>query len=124
MTYAEYQEHFENEADKNFNYYCQRTEDELLRFANKKQWDSTYQLWRAIGTIGTVKSIEPLFKIVSNLKVEYLIRYHAATALFKLAGIQDEEFLGMVQYGRNSKRQEINQKEAIEQLRTRLFNGK
>lgn len=61
--------------------------------------------------------MKPLFEIVSDLKNEYLIRYHACDALFKIVNLNDENFKGEVQFGLNAKREVVDQQNAIDRLR-------
>ena len=81
-----------------------------------------YQIWQVFIARGSAKSIRPLYDIVSNLSKPYLVRYHACTALFAIAGIKDDEFKGMVQYGRNAARELIDQQAAIHRLEA-MLNG-
>jgi hypothetical protein len=62
-----------------------------------------------------------LFAIVSNLSIAYLVRYHACAALFHLAHIEDEDFMGQVQYGLNANREKVDQQVAIKRLAELLF---
>lgn len=124
MTQEEFHKFYEDESERVFNELNELTEDDLLeiivdRNENKfKIWsgNDNYQIWRVFQIKGTVKSIKPLFEIVSNLKNEYLIRYHACEALFKITNLTDGNFKGEVQYGRNSKRKTVNQQNAINKL--------
>ena len=121
MSYEKFQKSFEEEAEKAFQEYLDCSEAELIDLVKKKNWDATYQIWRALQVNGSEKSIETLFEIVSNLKVDYLIRYHACEALFYLAGIDDKEFKGMVQYGLDKRRKKVNQLAAIDKLKELLI---
>jgi hypothetical protein len=124
MTQEEFHKFYEDESERVFNELNELTEDDLLeiivdRNENKfKIWsgNDNYQIWRVFQIKGTAKSIKPLFEIVSNLKNEYLIRYHACEALFKIANLTDGNFKGEVQYGRNSKRKTVNQQNTINKL--------
>lgn len=120
MDYQEFQERYEEDAGNAFRYYTKLAEDKLLEIIANGDIDKTYQIWRALKVIGTERSLNILYKIVTNLNVDYLTRYHACDALFHLAGINDNEFKGMVQYGRDKNRQKVNQKFAIEKLRNVL----
>jgi hypothetical protein len=122
MDYSEFQLRYEQDGKNALYKYIKLSEDELLEIVNKKQWDNTYQIWYALKKKGTKKAIKPIYQIVSNLKNDYLIRYHACNALFHIAAIRDDEFKGMVQYGRNSARKRINQVQAIKKLEEVLLN--
>ena len=124
MTQEEFHKFYEDESERIFNELNKLTEDELWNIIADKNgkkfkiWESSdnYQIWRVLQTKGTVKSIKPLFEIVSNLKNEYLIRYHACDALFKIANLTDENLKGEVQYGRNEERKLVNQQNAVNKL--------
>jgi hypothetical protein len=128
MNYSEFQKRYEEESDKIYALMVVLSEDELLHIISDpsgghyKIWEGgdQYQIWDAFEVRGTVKSIKPLFDIVSNLSKEYLVRYHACEALFTIAHIHDDDFMGQVQYGLNSKREKVDQQEAIRQLQLKL----
>jgi hypothetical protein len=124
MTQEEFHKHYEEESARAFNELNQLTEEEILKIIadkNEKKYGiwkgrDNYQIWYALQSKGTERSIKPLFEIVSNLKNDYLIRYHACFALFKIANITDTNFRGEVQYGRNSELKFVNQQNAINKL--------
>lgn len=116
MSYEEFQRMYEIESEKLYDRYARLREDELLDLVERQKWDDQYQIWRAIADKCSEKAIGPLFEVVKDLNIEYLVRYHACTALFKLAGLHDEEFKGKVQYGLDKNRERVDQHEAIAQL--------
>lgn len=120
MTYGEFQEYYENESERLYKQLVQLSETELIQRVERQEWDSNYQLWQAIAANGSQRSIGPLYNVVKNLDNDYLIRYHACDALFKLANIDDERFKGIVQYGLDENRQAADQALAIVQLGERL----
>ena len=128
MNQEEFHKYYEEESERIFSELKKLGEDELLNIISGKSEDKfnfrkgndNYQIWRAFQIKGTEKSVLPLFEIVSNLKIEYLIRYHACNALFKIADLNDDDFKGQVQFGLNADREIIDQQEAIEKLRTKL----
>ena len=128
MNQPEFHKYYEEESERIFTELNKLNEDVLLEIIAGKKKDrynfrkgnDNYQIWRVFQTKGTEKSIKPLFEIVSNLKNEYLIRYHACNALFKIADLNDDEFKGQVQFGLNAEREKIDQQQAIEKLRTIL----
>ena len=117
MDYSEFQKYYEAFAGQRYQEYMKLPENRLIQLAENHQWDDTFQLWKAIKEKGTEKSIFVLLDFVSNLSNDYLARYHACDALFHLAGINDEEFKGMVQYGRNREKEKIDQETAIKRLK-------
>lgn len=131
MTYGEFQKQYELESEKVYAELSKLNEDDLLKIIADKDdskfsiWTGkdNYQIWRVLQTKGTSSSILPLFSIVSNLSNEYLIRYHACEALFKIAGLNDSELKGKVQYGLDANRKAIDQLSAIEELREIIRAG-
>lgn len=122
MDYAEFQYQYEEQSRRLYKQFLEMSEDELIQLIENQKFDSNYQIWRALGDKGSKKSIRCLFEIVSNLNNQYLVRYHACAALFKIANINDLDLLGRVQHGRNQQRKMTNQNEAIEELRSILIN--
>ena len=125
MNQSEFHKYYEEESERIFSELNKLNEDELLGIISGKKENSfnfrkgndNYQIWRVFQKKGTEKSVQPLFEIVSNLKNEYLIRYHACNALFKIADLKDDDFKGQVQFGLNADREIIDQQQAIEKLR-------
>lgn len=128
MNQLEFHQRYEEESEQIYNTLIKLDEDALLEIiadpddSKYKIWvgSDNYQIWQVFKDKGTTRSIQPLFDIVSNLSKPYLVRYHACTALFAIAGIKDDEFKGMVQYGRNAARELIDQQAAIDRLKTML----
>ena len=124
MNQQQFHQFYEEESERIYNALMKLDEDALLEIIKDpggsayKIWvgNDNYQIWQVLQAKGTAKSIKPLFHIVSNLGIEYLIRYHACAALFVIAGIRDEEFKGRVQFGRDANRELIDQKAAITKL--------
>jgi len=129
MNYSEFQQRYEEESDHLFQKFSEKSEDELLEIMADPTggkyhiWKGgdQYQIWNAFEKLGTSKSIRPLFNIVSNLEIEYLVRYHACEALFHLAGLADADLMGQVQYGLNAQRVKVDQQAAIQRLSSLLF---
>ena len=128
MNQQEFHQRYEEESEQIYNTLIPLDEDQLLAIirdpdgSSYKIWvgNDNYQIWQVFIARGTAKSIRPLYDIVSNLNKPYLVRYHACTALFVIAGIHDDEFKGMVQYGRNAARELIDQRAAIHRLEAML----
>ena len=128
MNQQEFHQRYEEESGKIYNELIKLYEDELLDIitnpggGNYKIWvgNDNYQIWQVFQAKGTAKSIRPIFQIVSNLQNPYLVRYHACAALFVIAGIDDEEFKGRVQFGRDGNREAIDQSAAISKLEAML----
>ena len=124
MNQEEFHKRYEEEAELIFTSLSALTEDSLLKIIQDKRevpyniWkgQDQYQIWRVFKQTGTEKSIKPLYDVVSNMENEYLVRYHACDALFSIAGIDDDNFKGEVQFGLNSNRERVDQKKAIHKL--------
>ncbi|MEP7376957.1 MAG: hypothetical protein ABI675_26395 [Chitinophagaceae bacterium] len=128
MTQEEFQKYYEENSDKMYSELSKLNETELLQLISNKTQDKyeiwkgqdNYQIWKALQIKGTDKSIKPLFKILSNPENDYLVRYHACTALFIIAKINDDNFKGEVQYGLDKNRQPIDQQKAFDKLENML----
>jgi hypothetical protein len=126
--YEKFQARYEQEGDQLFLQFNQFTEDQLLDIIRRYPdnayglWKGgdQYQIWRVLGGKGTKNSIEPLFAIVTNLEIDYLVRYHAGDALFDIAALEDDNLKGIVQYGLDKDRQPANQQAAFRELEKRL----
>lgn len=124
MKQEEFHLRYEEEAEHIYATLSKLSEDELLAIiadpggGRHRIWDGNdnYQVWQVFRVKGTVKSIRPLFDIVSNLGNKYLVRYHACAALFTIAGISDDDLLGEVRYGLNKYRERVDQRAAIDRL--------
>lgn len=128
MTQQEFHRLYELESEKMFRTLNKLSDQELLTIISKKGKDAyhlregkdNYQIWQVIRHKGNPVFIMPLFEIVKDLNIEYLVRYHACDALFSIAGIKDEDFKGQVQYGLDKDRQPVDQQKAIERLESVL----
>jgi hypothetical protein len=126
--YENFQARYEQEGDQLFLQFNEFTEEQLLDIINRYPdnayglWKGgdQYQCWRVLGGKGTKRSIEPLFAIVTNLEIDYLVRYHACDALFEIAALEDDSLKGIVQYGLDKDRQPADQHAAFRELANRL----
>lgn len=122
--YEQFQSSYEQDSDQLFHEFSKLPEDKLLEIITNRlehkygiwQGRDNYQIWRAIGIKGTQQSIQPLFDIVSNLKNDYLIRYHASDALFRIAGIRDKNIKEKILFGRDENKNPVDQTEAFRDL--------
>lgn len=127
-SYADFQARYEEEGEKLFLQFSQLSEEQLLAIIRAypdnayRIWTGgdQYQCWQALSEKGTRSSLQPLYDVVSNLAIEYLVRYHACEALFRIAGIKDDNLMGIVQYGLDKDRQPADQPAAIQELGRRL----
>lgn len=92
MTYAEFQKDWEEAAGAEYDWYLSLPPDELLWAVKDRAYGECYQLWRAIATVATLVDAGPvLLEVTRRDSEEYLIRYHAASALLTLLGTSDFE---------------------------------
>lgn len=127
-SYADFQARYEEEGEKRFRQFSKLSEEQLLTIIRAYPdnaygiWTGgdQYQCWQALAVKGTRSSIQPLYDVVSNLAIEYLVRYHACESLFHIAGIKDDNLKGVVQYGLDQDRQPADQPAAIQELGKRL----
>lgn len=124
MNQEEFHKSYEEASERLYSELHTYSEEELLNIiADEKETKyqilkgkDNYQIWQVLQTKGTEKSLKRLFAIVSDLKNDYLVRYHACNALFKIAKLNDDDLKGQVQYGRNKSRKSVNQKKSMLRL--------
>ncbi len=127
-SYADFQARYEEEGDKLFQQFSRLSEEQLLAIIRAYPdnaygiWTGgdQYQCWQALAAKGTSSSLQPLYAVVSNLAIEYLVRFHACETLFQIAEINDENLMGIVQYGLDQDRQPADQQMALKELGLRL----
>ena len=127
-SYADFQARYEDEGDKLFQQFSRLSEEQLLAIIRAYPdnaygiWTGgdQYQCWQALAAKGTSSSLQPLYAVVSNLAIEYLVRFHACETLFQIAEINDENLMGIVQYGLDQDRQPADQQMALKELGLRL----
>lgn len=128
MTQEEFHRYYEDESDSVFSKFSKMTEGELLEIIADKNkgrfniWKGgdNYQIWRALQIKGTQWSLRALFEVVRDLKHDYLIRYHACEALFKIANLEDEAFKREVQLGFDSENKPVDREANFRKLEAML----
>lgn len=120
MDQAEFQRRYEEDAANMHAQYSAMSEDYLLSLVQSGKIDDTYQIWRMLSEKGSRKSLPILYNTMINLNIPYLTKYHACDALFRGAKINNPELQGMVQYGKDKNGRQVNQEQAILQLRKLL----
>jgi hypothetical protein len=91
MSYLEYQQEFEADAEKWSQKYNQMSEDEILHLIKTGKWDRTYQIWFSIRTKALLERSAPiLLKVLKRWFTSFLHRNHCADALFHIANISDD----------------------------------
>ena len=86
MSYADFQAEWENAADAEPESYLRRSAAGLVADARAGRYGDYYQLWRAIAARATLPLAGPVLLEVLRSDADYLVRYHAATALLSLLG--------------------------------------
>jgi hypothetical protein len=99
MTYAEFQEHWEIESDKERTKYDSKPISELIADVEARRLGNYFQIWYSLGARATLEDIKWTFFDVLKTDLDYLIRYHCAKALISIArlyttGIRPEELSG------------------------------
>src|SRR5262245_4349045 len=84
MTYAEFQEHWEQAADAELSSYRNRPGHELLDDIAHGRYGSHYQIWYALQGRTTFEEAGRLLLRVLRFEADYLVRYHCATLLLSL----------------------------------------
>jgi hypothetical protein len=125
MTYEEFQRRYESGSAAAYAELHRLDEEALLAVVASRRedlWEGQdhYQIWNVLRQKGTRRSVWPLFGIVSDLRNAYLIRYHACSALFGIAGIADEDLKGRVQYGLDAERRPADRQQALARLEALL----
>jgi len=87
MSYAQFQEHWEQEADKERERYDARPVSELLADIRAGKYGNYYQIWPSLGTRAKLAEAGSLLFSILESPADYLIRYHCAAALISIAGV-------------------------------------
>lgn len=84
MSYADFQERFEREAEAEYERYLALPADALVDAVRSGLFGAYYSLWRAVGARASVEQAGwSLYDVVAG-DAPYLVRYHAAAALLSL----------------------------------------
>ncbi|HEY4416285.1 MAG TPA: hypothetical protein VGO57_11385 [Verrucomicrobiae bacterium] len=92
MSYAQFQEHWEQEADKERLIYDVRPVAELLADVRVKRFGNYYQIWTSIGSRASLAEAGSLLADVLESDVDYLNRYHCAAALISISRTYSDGF--------------------------------
>ena len=85
-SYEEFQERWDEEATRESTTFDKMSVRQLLELVRLKQWGDYHTLWGAIGDRATLAEAGPILLDMLHSDAEYLIRYHCAAALIKIAG--------------------------------------
>ena len=116
MTYADFLDDWEREADAEYEAYLRRPPEALVSDAEYGRYGEYYQLWRAIAARATLASAGKVLLDVVHRDDPYLVRYHAAKALLTLLGTTE---LQPVDLSGNRPRRAANLERVSEMLRER-----
>jgi hypothetical protein len=86
-SYAQFQEHWEQEAGKERERYDARPVIELLADIRAGHFGSYYQIWYSLGSRATLAEAGSLLFSILESSADYLVRYHCAAALISVAGV-------------------------------------
>ena len=84
MSYAQFQEHWEQAADAELSSFRRRPASELLAEIARGEYGSYYQIWHALQGRTTIEQAGSLLLSVLRSRADYLVRYHCATLLLSL----------------------------------------
>ena len=84
-AYEQYSEKFEQDAEAEYAGYVAQPAASLIDLVKAGRFGTHYQLWRALADTGTLRdAVDPLLAVLRS-SAPYLVRYHCAAALIKLA---------------------------------------
>src|SRR5580704_504177 len=92
MSYAEFQEHWEQEAGKERERYDARPVTELLADIRAGRFGEYYRIWYSLGARATLAEAGSVLFGILESQANYLTRYHSAAALISIAGVDAEGF--------------------------------
>ena len=92
MSYAEYQEHFEQEAGKERERYDARSVAELLTDIRAGRFGSYYQIWHSVGARASLADAGSLLADILESDADYLHRYHCASALISIGRVYSDGY--------------------------------
>ena len=84
MSYAQFQEHFEQAAESELLEYRQRPVQELLGEIARGNYGTYYQIWYALQGRADIEDAGALLLDVLRSRADFLVRYHCATLLLSL----------------------------------------
>ena len=84
MSYAQFQEYWEQAADAELAHYRSRPVPELLRDIECESFGTYYQIWYSLQGRTTFEQAGALLLRVLRSRADYLVRYHCATLLLSL----------------------------------------
>ena len=87
MTYAEFQDRWEQEAERERRAYDAQPVSALLNDIEQGSYGQYYQIWSSLGARARLEEVRwRLFDLLSS-NADYLVRNHCAEALIAIAGL-------------------------------------
>jgi hypothetical protein len=84
MTYAQFQQHFEQTAEAEANRFDSMPVAELIAEINASRFGRTYQIWYSLAKRASPDEVNALFLAFLDSNADYLQRYHCAAALIQV----------------------------------------
>lgn len=85
-AYEQFQEHWEQEADKARKQYDACSVSELLAEICAKRYGRHFQIWYSLGARASLSEAGLILFRVLESQADYLVRNHCAAALISIAG--------------------------------------
>jgi len=92
MTYAEFQERYEQEAGKEKDRYDSLTVSSLVEDIRSRRFGEYFQIWYSLGRRAKLPEVGWLLFDILQSSEDYLIRYHYASALISVAELYADGF--------------------------------
>ncbi len=91
LTYGEFQDRWEQEAERELSEFGRLSSAELAQRLSDGQYGVHFTFWRVLADkCKLVDVFEPMLRLLRS-NADYLIRYHCADALIRLASVQGFE---------------------------------
>jgi len=92
MTYAEFQEHFEQAANEEKQSYDKTPVEELLKLIRRGSYGNYYQIWHSVAERGSAAEAGGDLLAVLRSGADYLSRFHCAAALLRVLNMQWDSY--------------------------------
>ena len=92
MTYAKFQECFEQEAGKEKERYDSLPVSQLIADIASRKFGGYFQIWYSLAERAKVLDVGWLLFDILRSDEEYLTRYHCAAAVISIAGLYSDGF--------------------------------
>lgn len=92
MTYAEFQDRWDVEAQRELDGYLEMSPFDLLQQVESRNYGSYHTLWTAVARICRLDDVRDTLMRILRSDEEYLTRYHCAGALIALSSAAEAGF--------------------------------